>query len=70
MCETNQLIYEDLVEALNNLILYLYLFIVRSHLQKPYFLIDVLVDVIDVKKEHIRGPRTDPCGSPEVTGTG
>ena len=33
MCETSQLISEDLVEVLNNLILNLYFCIVRSHLQ-------------------------------------
>ena len=34
MCETSQLIAEDLVEVLNNLILNLFLCIARSHLQK------------------------------------
>ena len=51
MCETSQLISEALVEVL---ILNLFLCIVRSHLQKAYVLIDVLVDVIDVKEEHER----------------
>ena len=45
MCETSQLISEDLFDVLNNLILNLYLCIVRSHLKKALFLIDVLVDV-------------------------
>ena len=56
MCETSQLIFEDLVEVLNNLILNLFICrpIVRSHLQKPDFRIDVLVHVIDVKEEHER----------------
>ena len=34
MCENSQLISEDLVEVLNNLILNLFLCIVRSRLQK------------------------------------
>ena len=34
MCETSQIISEDLVEVLNNLILNLFLFKVRSHLHK------------------------------------